>query len=240
MRGFQCETFKNWGFYLRRRRNIRKKCFGFCLKWIWRITMRIPNWRELLFVEWGCNHISNHFTCIGPQGISVVDYCIIPHEDLDKYLDFNVQTVSDLINELHVIDSTAALATKPHNSVLSWKMKTTTSSRPSCYKWDKRWSQVQLYIIWKEYTRILFTGWNTTARSIWAIENNLNNQSATDNTDTKFVEILKREMHDKLNPKVISVSYGQNNKNRKTKKPWWSNELSEIWNILCVKEKRHG
>ena len=44
----------------------------------------------------GRYYISNDFTCIRPQGMSVVDYCIIPHEDLDKYLDFNVQTVSDL------------------------------------------------------------------------------------------------------------------------------------------------
>ena len=51
------------------------------------------------------------------------------------------------------------------------------------------------------------------------IENNLNNQSDTVNTYTKFVEIIKGEMHDKLNPKVISVSCGQNNKKRKTKKP---------------------
>ena len=30
----------------------------------------------------GRNHIGNNFTCIRPQGASVVDYSIIPHEDL--------------------------------------------------------------------------------------------------------------------------------------------------------------
>ena len=38
------------------------------------------------------------------------------------------------------------------------------------------------------------------------------------NIYTKFVETIKGEMHDKLNPKVISVSCGQNNKKRKIKK----------------------
>ena len=80
----------------------------------------------------GRNHTGNNFTCIRPQGTSVVDDCIIPHEDLDNYVDFNIQTVSELINELGIVDSTA-LATKPDHSVLSWKMKASAPSLPSSH-----------------------------------------------------------------------------------------------------------
>ena len=40
----------------------------------------------------------NDFTCIRSKGACVVDYCLVPHEDLDRYEDFKVWKVSDLIN----------------------------------------------------------------------------------------------------------------------------------------------
>ena len=166
----------------------------------------------------GRNYISNDFTCIRPQETSLVDYCIIPHEDLDKYLDFNVQTVSYLINELDVVDSTSALTTKPDHSVLSWKMETTTpflspTNEPSG---DLKSS----FILYERNIPGSFLEEKIQELEEFErqIQNNLNNQSDTDNTYTKFVEIIKGEMHDKLNRKVISVSCGQNNKKRKTNK----------------------
>ena len=59
-----------------------------------------------------------------------------------------------------------------------------------------------------------------------------------DITYSEFSDIVKREMTEKLNPKEVIVKNGQANKRRKMRKQWWSNELSEIWNILCKKEKK--
>ena len=60
----------------------------------------------------------NNYTCIKPQGMSVVDYCIIPHEDLNKYAEFTVSTVSDLITDINAQSEFAAVS-KPDHSVLS-------------------------------------------------------------------------------------------------------------------------
>ena len=124
--------------------------------------------------------------------------------------------MSDLINELDVVHSTAALATKSYHSVLSWKMKTTTPFLPPTHEpnGDLK-SSFTLYErnIPNSFLEEKIQELEEFERQI---EKNLNNQSDTEHT--KFIEIIKGGMHDKLNPKVISKSCGQNNKKGKTKK----------------------
>ena len=42
----------------------------------------------------------NDFTCIKPQGLSVVDYCFVPHDYLKYVIAFNVKRVKELLNEM--------------------------------------------------------------------------------------------------------------------------------------------
>ena len=44
-------------------------------------------------------------------------------------------------------------------------------------------------------------------------------------------------MYQKVDFKTIKIKTGRNNKKRRLKKPWWSVELTNIWNELCTKEK---
>ena len=46
----------------------------------------------------------NNFTNINVNGRSVVDYIIVPHEQLQKYEEFNVHTMSSLINSFSLHD----------------------------------------------------------------------------------------------------------------------------------------
>ena len=64
---------------------------------------------------------SNDYTCIKSQGASVVDYCLVPHEDLDKFTEFKVHKVSDLLNEIDIIDTIEPDTSKPDHSTLTWK-----------------------------------------------------------------------------------------------------------------------
>ena len=76
-------------------------------------------------------HINNN-TCIKPQGMSVVDYCIIPHEDLNKYAELTVSTVSDLITDINGQPEFAAVS-MPDYSVLSWEVDAGSYARTSSY-----------------------------------------------------------------------------------------------------------
>ena len=51
------------------------------------------------------NMSSNNYTCIKSQGASVVDYCLVPHEDLNKFTQVKVHKMTDLINEFEIIGS---------------------------------------------------------------------------------------------------------------------------------------
>ena len=42
----------------------------------------------------------NDFTCVRPQGLSVVDYCFVPHDYLKYVIAFNVKRVKELLNEM--------------------------------------------------------------------------------------------------------------------------------------------
>ena len=44
------------------------------------------------------------------------------------------------------------------------------------------------------------------------------------------------EMNKYLNPRIIKVD-NLNNKKKRTRKPWWNDELTQFWNDLCTHEK---
>ena len=69
---------------------------------------------------------SNDYTCIKSQGCSVVDYCLVPHEDLSKLTEFKVHKVSDIINENNIISSLEPETSKPDHSFLTWKTEFNT------------------------------------------------------------------------------------------------------------------
>ena len=51
----------------------------------------------------GRNFRSTNFTFLGPQGASVVDYCIVPYENLNRFDNFEVILISDLMNSTEVL-----------------------------------------------------------------------------------------------------------------------------------------
>ena len=54
---------------------------------------------------------------------------------------------------------------------------------------------------------------------------------------SNFVSTVKSEMTDKLNPRRIRLKDSvTSNKLRRSKKPWWTEELSRMWNDNCDAE----
>lgn len=73
----------------------------------------------------GRNSIKSNYTCIRPQGSSVVDFCLIGHDDLDKYKSFNDSTMSETINLFQLLPVNV-----PDNSILTWNI--CIKSLPTC------------------------------------------------------------------------------------------------------------
>ena len=70
---------------------------------------------------------------------------------------------------------------------------------------------------------------------IITLEQNQENQSYVDGIYQSFKDVLECEMNKYLNPRIIKVD-GLNNKKKRTRKPWWNDELTQLWNDLCTHE----
>ena len=49
---------------------------------------------------------------------------------------------------------------------------------------------------------------------------------------------MKDEINRYLNPKRILTGCTVRNKSRRTKKPWWCDDLTHLWNEMCEEEKK--
>lgn len=65
------------------------------------------------------NCVNNDYTSISTKGVAVVDYCIVPHDNLNLFKDFKVIRSTELISEVSRISGLVPIST-PDHSVLSW------------------------------------------------------------------------------------------------------------------------
>ena len=68
----------------------------------------------------GRNSINNDYTFKGPQGSSVVDYCFIPYEGLDNFINFKVTSETDLFNNSNLLAVIDPVTSHPDHSLLTW------------------------------------------------------------------------------------------------------------------------
>ncbi len=62
---------------------------------------------------------NDNFTCISGRGKSVVDYFIVPHNNLDKCIELTVSLTSDLINQHGALQLISETCKPPDHSVLT-------------------------------------------------------------------------------------------------------------------------
>ena len=183
----------------------------------------------------GRNMLSNDYTCIKGQGASVVDYCLIPHEDLNKFTEFNVHKTTDLINDINIIDTIEPETSKPDHSILTWKTNFEIICKPDRHLDDE---PIEITKFSRDIpSDFLLDKREELTNFIETLENSTRNQSDADENYNLSVNLIKKEMYQKVDFKTIKIKTGTNNKKRRLKKPWWSVELTNIWNELCTKEK---
>ncbi|VDH92415.1 Hypothetical predicted protein [Mytilus galloprovincialis] len=70
----------------------------------------------------GRNTKRNNYTYVSTRGSSVVDYCIVPYENVCRFTDFEVSTMSELMQNYNLFDSVDQCVSKPDHSLLAWNM----------------------------------------------------------------------------------------------------------------------
>lgn len=168
----------------------------------------------------------------------MVDYCLIPHECLTSFKDFAVTTCSELINESTLVNEVCFETSLPDHSLLSWDWQLDDSM--FSYKQNKQCSteKVKYTVFDRNIPKDFLLDYKDEVEStIESLEGRIVSQDTIDRGYSDLVATIKSEMARKLCHKDIILSIGQNNKKRKPKKTWWSDEQTELWNDLCEAEK---
>jgi hypothetical protein len=184
----------------------------------------------------GRNCLNNDFTSISSRGTAVVDYCVVPYEQLDMYPNFQVIRSRDLMTRAlsaRVLDRIVI----PDHSVLVWDVCVSplVTERTSCEppvsftKYDRE-HMPYTFMCDEDILRQL-------QDTIGVLESSDNSQCALDIAYSSFCDIVKGEMDRHMSPKVIVLN-GASNRKRRRKKPWWTDELTVLWNELCVSERK--
>ncbi|MES9880125.1 MAG: reverse transcriptase family protein [Sedimenticola sp.] len=183
----------------------------------------------------GRNTHTNDFTSVSTKGLSVVDYCLVEHGALKYFNDFRVLRVSEVINAGG--HTPTAL---PDHSLLTWCM---VFDCLDVLQPNASHSESSDNFVKYDVSSIPgdFLGSNDVIANLHAavyeLETGLRTQSELDNAYEKLCSQIRQEMNLKLPHKSISAS-STSNKKRRVGKPWWSDELTNLWNLVCCKEKK--
>ncbi|CAG2219168.1 unnamed protein product [Mytilus edulis] len=189
----------------------------------------------------GRNHISNDYTYVSTRGSSVVDFCITPFENINSFKKFEVIRASDLANKSL---TTGSIEPKyiPDHSVLCWEFETAiceNTNKQSVNIHDNRSNHIVYNV------KNIPDTWMNDENSINLINSCIANiescngiQVELDNIYNEFINVIHNEMNDKLDKK-IKIMNSVNNKKRRFKKRWWTDELTVKWNQVCLAEKQY-
>ena len=185
----------------------------------------------------GRNYKTNNFTSVSCKGSAVVDFVLVPYEQLNRFSNFDVILATELLQQNttnHVIGNTKI----PDYSCLTWilSLKTILQNEPgkpdenSCTKVKYDTRNIPTEFMCSNAVLLKLNDFIVT------LESNQNNQIYVNNVYQSFTNVLQSEMNKYLNPKRI-LKDGINNKKRRAKRPWWTDELKLLWNDLCTHEK---
>ena len=175
----------------------------------------------------------NNFTSVSTKGRAVVDYIVIPYEDLTIVKDFQVHLMTDMTNTIQQQGNTRV----PDHSILgivldlpiqcapNYNGIAHDKSIPKCTKYDT--SRVPETFLRDDETLAKVQG------AIERIELQLKERQDVDGAYAIFTDLLKEEMENKL--RKCKPHIDSNNKSRY--KPYWTDDLQELWKNVCKKEK---
>ena len=182
----------------------------------------------------GRNCTNNDFTCVRPQGTSVVDYCLISHSNLDMFTECTIHRPSELINKTDVVPISV-----PDHSFITWNLNIACSvsdrSVPE-FESNQTFTRYDVHNIPESFLadhNIVSSLHNT----VFSLESSLRTQNEIDKSYQDLCEQIKTEMSERLHKRTVKINNSSSNKRRKIGKPWWDENLSILWNKVCQAEK---
>ncbi|CAC5398837.1 unnamed protein product [Mytilus coruscus] len=164
----------------------------------------------------GRNFLCNDFTFISTRGTSVVDYCIMPYEYLNKFVDFEVIRAQSLVNSSF---TTGAYDPKhiPDHSLICWTFNTLVYDDQIMVRHAQSTDNETTEHV-KFDTRNVPNDWLTDVevvsklnQLILDLEHSENNQLEIDNKYDELVNVIQDEMNSKLDKRKVYCADGIRN-----------------------------
>ena len=163
----------------------------------------------------GRNYLVNDYTFVGPQGSSVVDYCIIPYEALDRVTNFNICLEKNLFNRPKLVVVIDPNTSQPDHSLLTWDVKLETGRHANAKSNKDRISYVKFS---RTYPPDFLQSCSDALNNcIDRIDSEISSQNDLDEIYEKLVSLVKNELLDKVEHKEIKLNSGSDNKQKQTK-----------------------
>ena len=181
----------------------------------------------------------NQFTSISSKGRAVVDYIIVPHENLIDCIYFNVDNVSDLISKYNLESMLSNRCKAPDHSVLTLKYLIFKNDRCDISDSDQLNSEKSIF---KKYNYGTMSNefmnspsWVSILEGLISrIENSTQNQEKIDELYDCMLSDVFEEMDSHIEYRFASK---HSRKQYKNHKPYWNLELSNSWKTMVKAEK---
>ncbi|CAC5416748.1 unnamed protein product [Mytilus coruscus] len=177
---------------------------------------------------------NNDFTCVSKRGRSVVDYVFTPHEQLDMCTSCDVYLMSDLIVDTGLNFEKSV----PDHGLIVWTVNVKKDTACDTSRLGQVPNTDRPRFNLKRFP-LNFLDNNTHIQdTIDKIEHELVTNKDVNSAYTEFVTLIEKEMKDTV-PVLKTPTGPSSNKRKKSfRKPYWTEELTSLWNKVCIKEKQ--
>ncbi len=172
----------------------------------------------------------NDFTFIKTTGKSVVDFTLVPHEQLQFYSDFNVLTMTGAIRKHRLLPPDVL----PDHSLLTWDLllpQSDIDQMNMCQNMvdDGEINKQERFVIKSVPDDFLEGNLQRVQETIARIEQSIADEQGVNETYDEFVNLIVSEMKEKFPLCRNSV---KKYKSKSMYKPYWNEELQEQWDSV--------
>ncbi len=184
----------------------------------------------------------DNFTCISSKGKSVVDYFITPYDCIKYCKKLSVRTVSDLIDHLSIQDQISSRCKPPDHSVVTLELtySLSTADRLTQHQGHEQNENTshkrKMYCFDKKPDMFMKSeSWRLAILDIVNSQlNHIKSQQEVDHFYSHFCTLLTKELDEYL---LVNNVKKKSMKKCRVNKPYWNDDLTKLWKIMCEKEK---
>ena len=183
------------------------------------------------------NEADNNFTSVSTRGKAVVDYICIPHDTMAQCVNFKVRTARSIIEDGNLFGLLGDRSKAPDHSALITEFRTshigtgfyTDENDVTCEKKRYKLKSTPRDFLSSDLSKLALQ------TIILKTESARETQTEIDTIYNDLCNVITTEM-DKCIPRFET---GKKTKRRfKSHKPYWNEDLSELWNAMHSKEKQ--